>query len=298
MRHPLPHNALRTIDLRPADAFRAWHLPGACRLSAAELDIAFLRPPRRRPLLVASDSVRESDAVVERLREAGYRAWGFDRPVKEWTGPRESGSETATSWEPSRLAAVWGMAAAGRNAVDLACGCGRDAVHLAMQGAETTAIDVLPEAIEQAERLAERHRVHVRLKVADLESDPRSWDGSWGMIHVSRFLHRPSFPLYGQRLAPGGWLLVETFLKEQARRRGRPRRPAFLLSPGELWGAAGGLQIIEYREGPTEAGDWTAALVARKAAGNRDGEDAVDGENRGDGGDGENRDGDGERRTG
>ncbi|NJL30478.1 MAG: class I SAM-dependent methyltransferase [Phycisphaerales bacterium] len=41
--------------------------------------------------------------------------------------------------------------------MDIACGSGRDAVWLAMQGYEVDGLDVLPDALERASDLAHRH---------------------------------------------------------------------------------------------------------------------------------------------
>jgi SAM-dependent methyltransferase len=148
--------------------------------------------------------------------------------------------------------------------VDLACGCGRDAVFFALYGADVTAIDILPDALEQGYRIAKRHQVAVRFVQSDLEAGPGSWDSRWEAIHVHRFLHRPDLPLLIERLAPGGWLLVSTFLEQQARIGRRPTSPTHLLRPGELARAARVLEIAEYTEGLTDTGDWMASLVARR----------------------------------
>ena len=56
--------------------------------------------------------------------------------------------------------------------VDVACGSGRDAVFLAMRGAQVTGIDLLPDALEQAHELASRHNVTIRFLQGDIENDP------------------------------------------------------------------------------------------------------------------------------
>ncbi len=154
--------------------------------------------------------------------------------------------------------------------MDLACGSGRDAVYLAMRGAEVTGIDILPDALAQAAILARRHEVALDLRLGDIERDPACWEGRWGAIHVHRFLHRPALPLLRERLREGGWLLYETFTEAQSRAGLKPRSPAHLLKEGELLAAAGGLAVVEYGEGQNEEGDWTASLVARRETGNED----------------------------
>lgn len=260
-----PH-AVRLIDLRPLAAFEEAHLPGASRLSLDEIDRPYLRPPRRRSLILMAETVADAREGTRRLALAGYTASALDAPLSLWPGPFESGPEKLPAWEPSPLVGRWAGDLPSGRALDLACGSGRDAVFLAMRGAEVTAIDILPDALEQAALLAQRHAVAVDLRQGDIERDPSCWEGYWGTIHVHRFLHRPGLPLLRERLRDGGLVLYETFLEQQARLGLKPRNPAHLLKTGELRDAATGLRVIEYREGADEAGDWTASLVARKDA--------------------------------
>lgn len=262
---PSGQPGFRALDTRERSLFEANHIPGTCSLSAAEIDVAFLRPPRRRPIVVLDADAGSAVRATSRLLDLGYRAWVVDEPLASWRGPWEIGPEKAPSWEPSRLAARWAPRLSGRAVLDLACGSGRDAVFFALNGADVTGIDVLADALEQAARIAERHHVAVRLVESDLERGSDAWDDRWDAIHVHRFLHRAHLPLLRERLAPGGWLLVSTFLEEQARTGRKPSRWAHLLRPGELLDAARGLEIVEYTEGLTETGDWLASLVARRS---------------------------------
>lgn len=261
-----PH-ADRLIDLRPLPAFEEAHLPGASRLALDELDRPYLRPPRRRRLILMAESVEQAREGARRLVLAGYTASALDAPVSLWPGPFKSGPEEAPPWEPSPLVGRWAGDLPPGRAVDLACGSGRDAVYMAMRGIAVTAIDVLPDALDQAALLAKRHAVAIDLRLGDIERDPSCWDGAWGTIHVHRFLHRPGLGLMPERLREGGLLLYETFLERQLEIGRKPRNPAHLLQPGELLGAATGLQVIDYHEGQNEDGDWTAALAARKETG-------------------------------
>ena len=112
--------------------------------------------------------------------------------------------------------------------------------------------------------LADRHGVGVHFACVDVEANPDSWNGPWDVVNVQRFLHRESLGLIPARLAPGGIVLYETFLEDQARSGRKPKNPAFLLRSGELLEAAAGLTVLHYREGTDDGGDSTAALVARK----------------------------------
>ena len=85
---------------------------------------------------------------------------------------------------------------------------------------------------------------------ADLE-DGSPWplgDERFQGIVVVNYLHRPLFAAIAQALAPGGLLIYETFMAGNER-FGKPSNPAFLLRPGELWQAFGGLQVIAFEQG-------------------------------------------------
>jgi hypothetical protein len=74
-----------------------------------------------------------------------------------------------------------------------------------------------------------------------------------GAILITRYLHRASWAMLASLLAPGGWLLHETFAQGHAR-YGRPSRAAFLLQPGELLALAqrANLAILAYQDGTLE----------------------------------------------
>jgi len=123
--------------------------------------------------------------------------------------------------------------------LDLACGSGRHARLLARLGYSVTAVDREPQVIES-----------VRFIQADLEDGspwPLPGERFQGIV-VTNYLHRPLFPLLQDLLAPGGLLLYETFMLGNER-YGKPSNPAFLLRPGELWQAFGGLHVIAFEQG-------------------------------------------------
>ncbi|MBM3286332.1 MAG: methyltransferase domain-containing protein [Candidatus Eisenbacteria bacterium] len=260
---PFPASAIRLVDLRPREDFERAHIPGSCRLGLDEIDQPALRPPRRRMLLLLGSDASQTADGARRLQLLGYTARPILAPLSNWPGPWAAGTEVSPAWEPSRLAALWKSRLPVGPVLDLASGSGRTAVFLAMHGAEVTAIDLLPDAIAQASLLAKRHQVTIGLRQGDVEGNPSCWDGRWGTIHVHRFLDRGGFALLRDRLLPDGLLLYETFIEHQFRAGRKPTHPSHLLKSGELLQAARGMEVIDYREGETEEGDWTASLVAR-----------------------------------
>ena len=87
--------------------------------------------------------------------------------------------------------------------------------------------------------------------------------GHYRLVTVFRYLHRPLFPVIEGALAPGGWLVYETY-REGQERFGRPIRARFLLGPGELSSAFPGLSVVRYEEPEPDGGPVTARLLAFK----------------------------------
>ncbi|HNA99825.1 MAG TPA: class I SAM-dependent methyltransferase [Marmoricola sp.] len=92
-------------------------------------------------------------------------------------------------------------------ALDVGCGEGADAIWLAQQGWQVTALDVSQVALDRAANAASAHEVHVDWRCAGIESSPGEFD------LVSAFylpIHRESNALAAllESVAPGGTLLV------------------------------------------------------------------------------------------
>ena len=114
--------------------------------------------------------------------------------------------------------------------------------------------------LSRAALLNRAHRAAARAAVpgaelieADLENHP--WPLSDGhktrqfdAVLVCNYLGRPLWPSLMASVAEGGVLLYETFALGQER-FGRPRRPEFLLRPGELLELCQSLQVVAYECG-------------------------------------------------
>ena len=150
--------------------------------------------------------------------------------------------------------------------IDLACGRGRNALAIAAGGVPVLGIDRNAEFLALLRRTAAQRGLSVRVARADLETAPHPplAEGRCGALVVCRYLHRPLAPALESLLAPGGWLIYETFTIHQRELGYGPENPAFLLEPGELPSLFPGLSIADHWEGTSD--EARPAAVARLAA--------------------------------
>ncbi|MES2759701.1 MAG: class I SAM-dependent methyltransferase [Pseudomonadota bacterium] len=164
---------------------------------------------------------------------------------------------TASAWV-ARFAAI---IPAGE-VLDLACGSGRHARHLAALGHPVTALD------RDAEALALAAGPGIATMQYDLEGEGAAWPfaaGRFAGIVVTNYLHRPLLAQIAASLRPDGVLLYETFaIGNEA--FGKPSNPAFLLERGELlrFADACGLQVLAFEDGYCAAPK--AAMLQRLCA--------------------------------
>jgi SAM-dependent methyltransferase len=133
--------------------------------------------------------------------------------------------------------------------LDLACGPGRHARHLAGLGYRVEAVDRDPAALAALAGVA-----GVATRCADLENAPWPYAaGRFDGIVVSNYLYRPLMADLLAALRPGGVLIYETFALGNEK-LGRPSNPEFLLRPGELlqW-VQGSLQVLAFEQGRVES---------------------------------------------
>ncbi len=115
----------------------------------------------------------------------------------------------------------------GARVLDVACGHGRHVHWFARAGHSVTALDRDPALLAPLAGIADT-------LVADLEAAPWPLPGRrFDAVVVTNYLWRALFPALKAAVAPGGLLIYETFAQAHAA-LGRPRRPEFLLQPGEL----------------------------------------------------------------
>jgi SAM-dependent methyltransferase len=114
-----------------------------------------------------------------------------------------------------------------RKALDLACGQGRHVRALLEAGYEVLAVDKDAMALSHCPAQAQT-------QVMDLEG--QVWplpDRSFDLVLVTNYLWRPHFQSLLRCVAPGGYLLYETFMLGNEA-FGSPKNSAFLLESEEL----------------------------------------------------------------
>jgi len=150
--------------------------------------------------------------------------------------------------------------------LDVATGNGRNAVYLARLGFEVEGVDISPEAVTAAQESAQKAGVSIRTQVADLERGYNIPRNAYDVIICFNYLQRSLIPQIKDGVRPGGAVVYETFLVDQAQ-WGKPKNPDFLLRHNELLDLFRDFRCLRYREGIVEDGGdrrAIASILARK----------------------------------
>ena len=137
--------------------------------------------------------------------------------------------------------------------LSLAEGEGRNAVYLARQGCDVTAVDASSVGLNKARRLAAGYGVSIATIVSDLadyQVEPLAWDGV-----VSIFCHLPP-PLRAsihrqvvEGLRPGGIFVLEAYTPKQLEfKTGGPPVAELMMDLATLKQELSGLQLIHAME--------------------------------------------------
>lgn len=114
-------------------------------------------------------------------------------------------------------------------------GEGRNAVFLAEQGYEVTAVDASSVGLAKARKLAEERGVNITTIVSDLADfniDPDSWDGVVSIFaHVPPLLRKQLHSKIVKGLRPGGVLVLESYRPDQLKyKTGGPPTAEFMMT--------------------------------------------------------------------
>lgn len=134
----------------------------------------------------------------------------------------------------------------------LGAGEGRNAVYLAQQGYEVTAVDQSIVGLEKARKLAAEKGVNIETAEADLAEyriDTGAWQGIVSVfLHLSADLRERVFSTCVQGLAENGVFILEAFTPSQLKYdTGGPKDPLMLYTLSDLTADLVGLNF-EYAE--------------------------------------------------
>ncbi len=182
--------------------------------------------------------------------------------LDEWNQRYRSGEQLFET--PSPLVERFAGTRAPGDALDLACGPGRNALYLAGQKWRVTAVDGSPLAIETLLARAHERKVQMDARVADLERgefqiSPSAYD----LICDCYYLQRDLIPQMKAGLRPGGLIIAIVHLADPDQPQGTATRAV----PGELRTYFPDWTVLHYYEGASNEACHkrpVAELVARK----------------------------------
>ncbi|MBI3934199.1 MAG: class I SAM-dependent methyltransferase [Acidobacteria bacterium] len=181
----------------------------------------------------------------------------------QWDERFHSGDHASREPDPflTQLENYSDMFPSGRQALDVACGAGRNAVWLAEHGWNVTACDVSLEGLRRARTLATERGVHLALYCQDLQTAalPANY---FDLVICFFYLQRELFPVLKAALRPGGLIVYKTYTTEQWQFSGGPTHPLHLLQPQELHDAFRDFRVLYSEETVRDRG--VAQLIAQK----------------------------------
>jgi tellurite methyltransferase len=134
-------------------------------------------------------------------------------------------------------------------ALDLACGPGRNALYLVEAGWNVTAVDGSPVAINVLKARAAGGSAGIDTHLADLErGEFEIRSGKYDLILDCYYLQRDLIPKMQAGVRPGGMIISIVHLAAADQPDGTPKRAY----PGELRKHFEGWNILHYREGQPE----------------------------------------------
>ncbi len=148
-------------------------------------------------------------------------------------------------------------------ALDIAMGNGRNTIYLAKMGFQVEGVDASQQAVEEALVRARAEGVSIQTCVEDLEKIPYLDEEVYDLVICFNYLQRSLMPQLRNWVKPGGMVVYETFIVDQAQ-FGRPRNPDHLLRHNELLHTFRDFRVLRYREGILEGRKAVASILAQK----------------------------------
>ena len=210
--------------------------------------------------IVRITSVRTTDRGP---RGASGRTTVSEADRERWNAKYKAG-KYAARLHPSALLAAWMDRLPRGRALDVACGLGRNAIHLAAHGYAVDAMDISGVALSQARERARAAGVEVNWIETDLEQ-PHVARDAYDVIVVARFLDRPLIPRLIDALRPGGHVVYDHHYITPVE-VGGPKGHRFRARPNELLERFRALRVLFYEEGVTADPDGSCMALARLVA--------------------------------
>ena len=166
---------------------------------------------------------------------------------------RYSGAEFVYGTRPNEFLASHLKAIPPGPVLDLGSGEGRNAVFLAEQGYDVTAVDQSAVGLRKTERLAAERGVRITTVQADLrafEIRPDHWAGITSIFcHLPKALRLSLYPSVIRGLRLGGVFLMESYTPAQiGRGTGGPSDPDWMMSIDRLKDEVVGLEWVVAEE--------------------------------------------------
>ena len=258
------------LDVRAEEEFLGSHLPGSVNIPLSELTQRLHELPDKGATIklvhFGSSESSEAQALLEQ------RGFGILPVAASREALTESGRGSGRLWQPNlflmeALEAIKRrspISTSALSALDVACGSGRDAVYMAMNGYEVDAIDILPDALQRANDLASRHGVQIQTIQQDLGRQPTLPFGQYDLVVVFRYLQRSLMPSLSKALRPGGYLLYETFHERNRQTGSKPSNLDHLLKTGELSSSFSELEVLVADDAFERNGRYFSHILARR----------------------------------
>ena len=155
--------------------------------------------------------------------------------------------------EPAAIVKQYFKLAAGKRALDIAAGNGRNAIFLAEQGFVVDAVDISDTGLAQfAGKHPAIHPVCADLDVFDIPAE------RYDLIINIKYLNRRLFPYIREGLVSGGVLIFETLLDSPDLAKHKSYCRDYLLRENELLHAFLSMRIALYKEAEDKHHDETA----------------------------------------
>ena len=148
-------------------------------------------------------------------------------------------------------------------ALDLACGLGKNALFLAQRGFDVTAIDGSDQGLDKLLDSARVHGLAHKIKTRQADLDQYRLEVSYfDLILVVRYLNLDLFAAIESALKPGGILIYKTFNRNILKQR-PGFNPAYTIETAVLKGAFPSLEIIADNQNDVQSE--YAFMIGRKA---------------------------------